>query len=130
MNTMMFVILACMKPWVRKRAKTERIKDFRLINCQFKMGFSAFFSAYNNPKSERKDATKTIKNHVDDMPKFCPKDGRQSTKLKKMNTQSEPAPSKFENSLLMAFSFPWVMRQSRNMTTEIATQTHTIMRQP
>ena len=49
------------------------------------IGFVALFSAIHNPIPEITEAIRTIKNGLDCQPKFWPKEGTQSNRLKKIN---------------------------------------------
>ena len=60
-----------------------------------KMGWSALRSARTRPARLAIAATKTNKKGAEVQPKFCPKEGTQSNRLKKTNIKTAPDISKF-----------------------------------
>ena len=75
-------------------------------------------------------AISTPKNAFDIQPKFCPKGGMHSTRLKKISTSTAPPPSKFCNGRLWESCFPIVNAQAIKVMVQMATHTHSIARQP
>ena len=88
-------MLACISPWVRNRARTLRIKAPRFIKLPGRMGCTAFLSAVIKPAKLMMAAISTPRNALDVQPKFCPKEGTHSIRLKKIRTSTAPMPSKF-----------------------------------
>ena len=88
-KTIRFVIFACISPCVRKRAAMERIKARRFIKLPCKMGFFAFFSTHKSMMKAITVAIKIYKKATDFHPKFCPKEGTQSARLKKIKTNPD-----------------------------------------
>ena len=93
-KTMRFVIFACISPCVRKRANTERIKARLFIKRPRKIGFSAFFSTNRRIAKAITAAIRIDKKAMERHPKFCPKNGTQSARLKKIKTNMAPSQSK------------------------------------
>ena len=60
-----------------------------------RIGCIAFLSTAIKPAKLMAAAIRTPRNAVDVQPKFCPKDGMHSIRLKKINTSTAPMPSKF-----------------------------------
>ena len=98
-NTMVLVVFACISPCVRNRMITDRIKFLRIINREDRIGFTAFFSAINNPQRAMNARTRTTIKFVESQPKFCPKEGMQRRRLKNATIKIEPRISKFVNFL-------------------------------
>ena len=88
-------MLACISPWVRNKARILRIKALRIINLPGRMGCIALLSATINTARLMTAAAITARNAFDVQPKFCPKEGIQSIRLKNMTTSAAPKPSKF-----------------------------------
>ena len=80
---MVLVIFACISPWVRNKARTLRIKALRCMKLPDRMGCAAFRSARISAVRLAAAATSTTRNGVDAQPKFCPKEGMHSKRLKK-----------------------------------------------
>ena len=94
-KTTVFVIFACISPWVRNSARTLKMKVLRFIKRPDKMGCVVFRSVRINPVRLAKDAVSTIRKGVDVQPKFCPKEGTHRSKLKKIRIKTAPETSKF-----------------------------------
>ena len=88
-------MFACMSPWVKNRANTLKINALRLIKLPVRMGWELFLSARARPTRLTIARISTMRNGVDVHPKFCPKDGTHSSKLKKTKIKIAPDTSKF-----------------------------------
>ena len=129
-KTMRFVIFACISPCVRKRANTERINARLFIKLPLKIGFSAFFSTNKRSVKDIIAAIRTDIKANEFHPKFCPKDGTQSARLKKINTNMEPTQSKSASDLRVVFLSLFNIIQAKNMILESNTHTHIIILHP
>ena len=65
------------------------------IKLPGRIGCTAFLSAALNPRRLMVAATSTPRNAFDVQPKFCPKEGTHSSKLKKIRIKTAPDISKF-----------------------------------
>ena len=108
----------------------ERINARRFIKLPRKIGFSAFFSTNKSIVKAIDVAIKIYKKATDVQPKFCPKDGTQSARLKKINTNIAPSQSKSVSDLRAVFLSLFNIRQAKNIITESNTHTHIIILQP
>ena len=95
MKMMILVMLACISPWVRNRARTLNIKALRLMKLPDRMGWWDFRSAKVSPARLTAAAINTIVKGRDVQPKFCPKEGMHSSRLKKIRIRTAPDISKF-----------------------------------
>ena len=129
-KTMMFVILACISPCVRNRAATDSKKALRAIKLPCKMGFSARFSAYISPNRETIAPISTPMKGAELQPKFCPKEGTHSTRLKNTSTSAPPRLSKPDSPLGEGTLCSLKNKQAANMAAHMPTHTHIITRQP
>ena len=124
-------MLACINPWVRNSARTLKIKAFRLRKLPGNMGCLAFRSTRNRPAREISAAIRTPMNAAEDHPKFCPKDGIHSARLKKSTTKRAPEVS---NAVKVFFAAGVWLRQStrhtRKTAAEIPVQIQIMVRQP
>ena len=93
------------------------------------MGCFAFLSAAIKPIRPMTAAIITPRNAFEVHPKFWPKDGMHSTKLKKISTSTAPILSKFCNGRLWEACFPIVNTQAIKVMAQMATQPHSIARQ-
>ena len=59
-----------------------------------KMGWADFLSARISPKRLTIERTSTTRNGADVQPKFCPKEGTHSSRLKKIKIKTAPDISK------------------------------------
>ena len=125
-NTMVLVILACIRPWVRKSARMLSTKAFRFRKPPGNMGFFAFLSARISPVSDRIAASSTPRKTVEPQPKFCPKEGMHSSRLKKISTKTAPGVSKLTRAFRSAGSGSPVNLQAKKTATQIATHTQII----
>ena len=67
---MIFVIFACIRPWVRKRAAIDKMKDLRFINPPCRTGVFAYFSTNMSIASDNTAAIRTNKKALELHPKF------------------------------------------------------------
>ena len=121
---MVLVIFACINPWVKKRMITGRMKTFRAIKDPIKIGFFAFFSITMSTSKVIRARVSTSRNGVDDQPKFCPKDGMQSKRLKKAITKKAPIKSKFSKGFLTKICLGRVKRHRKKNAMHITEETH------
>ena len=121
---MVFVMFACMSPWVKNRASTLKINALRLIKLPDRMGWELFLSARARPARLTIAEISTMRNGVDVQPKFCPKDGIHSSKLKKIRIKTAPDTSKFCSGFFMETSLREVRKQAAKIPVQIATHTH------
>ena len=105
---MVLVIFACIKPCVRKRIITDKTNAFLAMKCPIRIGFFAFFSVITSPRKAISVRTRIGKNSADNHPKFCPKEGTHSNRLKKAITKNAPALSKFLKGFGVTTCFEWV----------------------
>ena len=87
-------MFACINPWVKNRASTLKIKAVRLMKLPDKMGWAVFLSARTSPARLTIVRTRTMRNGADVQPKFCPKEGTHSSRLKKNKINTAPDISK------------------------------------
>ena len=127
---MVFVMFACMSPWVKNRARMLRIKALRPINLPERMGCALFLSASSRPKRLMIAAANTVRNGTDVQPKFCPKEGTHSSRLKKIRIKTAPGTSKFCGGLDLETCLREVKVQAAKMPAQIATHTHSMARLP
>ena len=127
---MVLVIFACINPWVKKRIITGRMKAFRAINDPIRIGFFAFFSVTANATKVISAKVSTSRNGVDAHPKFCPKEGIQSNRLKKTITKKAPIKSKFSKGFLTKVCLGSVKKHSNKNTIHMAEETHISVLQP
>ena len=80
---------------------TDKMKFFRIINREDRIGFVALFSTINNPQRAITARIKTTIKLGESQPKFCPKDGMQSSRLKNKITKIEPSVSKLVSFLVV-----------------------------
>jgi len=76
------------------------------------------------------DRVRTIRNGVDVQPKFCPKDGTQSKKLKNAITKKAPLKSKFFKGFLIKVCFGSVKKHSNKNITQTIEENHISALQP
>lgn len=107
-NTIVLVIFACIKPCVRKSIITGKTNARRAMKGPMRIGFFAFFSVRTSPTKVIRAKTRTGKNSVDNHPKFCPKEGTHSNRLKKAITKNAPALSKSLKGFGVKVCFEWV----------------------
>ena len=88
-------MFACINPWVRNSASILRIKALRFTKLPDKIGWVLFRSARTSPTRLMHAKNSTIRNGVDVQPKFCPKEGTHSKRLKKIKIRTAPDTSKF-----------------------------------
>ena len=98
---MVLVIFACISPCVRNNARTLRIKALRFMKLPDKIGRMLFRSARTSKTRLTIARTSTTRNGVDVQPKFCPKEGTQSKRLKKIRIKTAPDTSKFCSDFLV-----------------------------
>lgn len=103
---------------------TERIKDFRIIKEPESIGLCACFSDMMSPASETSDRRKMKRKLGDNHPKFCPKDGIHSKRLKNATTNKVPQRSKFSIFFGEKYVLGWVIKHKIRKNTDISTQTH------
>ena len=127
---MVLVIFACINPWVKKRMITGRMKTFRAIKDPIKIGFFAFFSVTMSSSKVISARASTSRNGVDDQPKFCPKDGMQSKRLKKAITKKAPTRSKFFIGFRTKSCLESVKKHSNKKTIHMIEEIHISDRQP
>ena len=109
---------------------TGIMKAFRAIKCPMRIGFSALFSATTSTTKVISARVSTSRKGVDTQPKFCPKDGTQSKRLKKMITKKAPTRSKFFKGFLTKFCLGRVKKQSNKNMMHIIEENHISVRQP
>ena len=105
---MVLVIFACIRPCVRKRMITDKTNAFLAMKCPTRIGFLAFFSVVTSPRKAISVRTRIGKNSADNHPKFCPKEGTHSNRLKKAMTKNAPALSKSLKGFGVKSIFVWV----------------------
>ena len=127
---MVLVIFACINPWVKKRMITGRMKTFRVIKAPINIGFFAFFSAIISTTKVISAKVSTSRNGVDLKPKFCPKDGTQSNRLKKAITNKAPERSKLFKGFLTKSCFGSVKKHSDKNTIHMIDEIHISVRHP
>ena len=127
---MVLVILACINPCVKNRMITGRIKAFRAIKCPIRIGFFAFFSVITSAAKAISARVSTSRNRLDVQPKFCPKDGTHSKRLKKAMTKKEPMRSKSFSGFLTNACFGSVKKHSNKNRIHIIEEIHIRIRQP
>ena len=127
---MVLVIFACISPWVKKRMITGRMKAFRAIKDPMRIGFFAFFSVTIRITKVISARVSTSWNGVDVQPKFCPKDGTQSRRLKKAITKKAPTRSKFFKGFLTKVCLGSVKKHSNKKTIHMIEEIHISDRQP
>ena len=103
---------------------TGRMKAFRAIKEPMRIGFFAFFSVRTSTTKVISARVNTSRNGVDDQPKFCPKDGMQSKRLKKVMTKKAPVKSKFFKVFLIKVSLGSVKRHNNKNTTHMIEEIH------
>ena len=94
-------MLACIKPWVKNRARMLKTKELRSIKWPDKIGCIAFRSAKTNPTKLTKAAPSTVKKGMEPHPKFCPKEGIHSNRLKNIRIRMAPDISKLCSGFLV-----------------------------
>ena len=95
-----------------------------------RIGFFAFFSVTTRITKVISASISTSKNGVDVQPKFCPKDGTQSKRLKKIITKKAPTKSKFFKGFLTKACLGSVKKHSNKNTTHMIEENHISVRQP
>ena len=93
-KTIVLVMFACIRPWVKNKMITGSTNSLRFIKLADRIGCEVFFSTRNNPTRLISDSRRTIRKLVEVQPKFCPKDGTHRSRLKKMITRIAPGISK------------------------------------
>lgn len=121
---MVLVIFACINPCVKKRIITGIIKAFLAKNDPMRIGFFAFFSVITRRIKAISDKANTTRNGVEVQPKFCPKDGTQSKRLKKAITKKAPLRSKLFKGFLIKLCFGNVKKHSNKNMIQIIEETH------
>ena len=127
---MVLVIFACINPWVKKRMITGRMKAFRAIKDPMRIGFFAFFSVTIRITKVISARVSTSWNGVNVQPKFCPKAGTQSKRLKKTITKKAPTRSKFFKGFLTKVCLGSVKKHSNKNTTHMIEDIHISTLQP
>ena len=127
---MVLVIFACINPWVKKRMITGKMKAFRAIKDPIRIGFFAFFSVTMRSINMISAIVSTSRNGADDQPKFCPKEGTQSKRLKKAITKKAPTRSKFFKGFLTKVCLGSVKKHSKKNMTHMIEEIHISARQP
>ena len=87
-------MFACISPCVSVSASTLRMKTRRRMKLPGRMGWTALRSASTRAASAISVAISTLRNAEDPQPKFWPKDGMHSIRLKKISTSAAPGVSK------------------------------------
>ena len=109
---------------------TGRTKAFRAIKDPIRIGFFAFFSVIIRSNKVISVRVSTSRNGADDQPKFCPKDGTHSKRLKNTMTKKAPTRSKSFNGFLTKACLESVKKHSNKNTTHMKEEIHISMRQP
>ena len=109
---------------------TGRIKTFRVIKDPISIGFFAFFSVTISTTKVISAKVSTSRNGVDTQPKFCPKDGTHSKRLKNTMTKKAPTRSKFFKGFLTKVCLGSVKKHSNKNTTHMIEEIHISARQP
>ena len=94
-KTIVLVMFACIRPWVKNRIITGRINSLRFIKLADRIGMEALFSTRNNPQKLISARRRTTRKPTDVHPKFCPKEGTHKSRLKERTTRIDPEISKF-----------------------------------
>ena len=123
-------MFACMSPWVKNNARTLKMKALRFIKLPDKIGCFDFRSVRINPDRLTKDENNTIRKGVDVQPKFCPNEGTHRSKLKKISINTAPETSKFCSGFLTDSWFLEAKTHAVRIPAQMATHTHSIVRQP
>ena len=126
---MVLVIFACINPWVKKRIITGMIKAFRAINDPMRIGFFAFFSVIASNTKVISARVNTSRNGADAQPKFCPKEGTHSKRLKKVITKKAPTRSKFLRGFLTKVCLGSVKKHGNKKMTHMIEEIHMSARQ-
>lgn len=107
---------------------TGKMKAFRAIKDPMRMGFFAFFSVAASPANVLNARISTRINGVDVHPKFCPKDGTQSKRLKKAMTKKDPIRSKFFKGFFTKVCLGSVKKHSNKKMTHRIEEIHISIR--
>ena len=126
---MVLVIFACINPRVKKRMITGMMKAFRAIKDPMRIGFFAFFSVTTSNTKVISARVSTSRNGADAQPKFCPKEGTHSKRLKKVITKKAPTRSKFFIGFLTKSCLGSVKKHSKKNTIHIIDEIHISVRQ-